>query len=135
MPNTPLPRPTIAGQRVRLVGLVPLSLAVAVLIAPPQATAKPKTALCRIESGGSLKYNGRCRFTPERGGSFTIGPVRGQGPLYRGVLVISVSIIRRGVAEVRGLTGAGINSRWGRAVRSRRNPACWVGSDFRICVK
>jgi hypothetical protein len=32
------------------------------------------------------------------------------------------------------LTDEGINSRWGRAIRSRRDRACWVGEDFTICA-
>jgi hypothetical protein len=96
--------------------------------------AKSKIASCRISSSGKVEFNGRCRFNADRGGSFTIGPVRGSR-LYGVILSVSVTIVRRGVAEVRGLTSSGINSRWGPAKRSRRNPACWVGSDFRVCVR
>jgi hypothetical protein len=135
MPITPLVKLNIAGHGAKSVGLLAAVMAVAVLSAPPQATAKPKTANCRIESEGALKFNGPCRFLPERGGSFILNPARGRGPLYGTVLSVSVTIIKRGVAEVRGLTSAGINSRWGRAERSRKNPACWVGSDFKVCAK
>jgi hypothetical protein len=48
--------------------------------------------------------------------------------------MISVSVVRPGVAEVRGLTKRGINSRWGEARRSKSNRACWVGEDFKICA-
>ncbi|MFM7652762.1 MAG: hypothetical protein ACKO5M_07590, partial [Vulcanococcus sp.] len=47
---------------------------------------------------------------------------------------ISVSIVSPGVAEVRGLTTDGINSRWGSAVRNKKDSACWTGSDFEICA-
>ena len=90
---------------------------------------------CRIESAGEVQFNGRCRFTPDgRSGSFSLGNIGGQGALYGSILVVSVSIVSRGLAEVRGLTRAGINSRWGEARRSTRDRACWVGSDFRICA-
>ena len=39
-----------------------------------------------------------------------------------------------GVAEVYGITTSGINSRWGPARRSSKDKACWVGTDFSICV-
>jgi hypothetical protein len=45
-----------------------------------------------------------------------------------------VQIVQPGVAEVRGLTRAGINSRWGSAQRSKRDRACWRGSDFWVCA-
>ncbi|WP_017295364.1 hypothetical protein [Geminocystis herdmanii] len=45
-----------------------------------------------------------------------------------------MAIIKSGVAEVRGLTTAGINSRWGEARRSKSDKACWVGDDFTICA-
>ncbi len=135
MPITPLLKLNIAGHGAWSVGFLAAAMAAAVLTASPQATAKPKSAICRIESEGALKFSGPCRFTPEHGGSFFLSPVHGAGPLYGTVLSVSVTIIRRGVAEVRGSTSGGINSRWGRAERSRKNPACWVGSDFSVCAK
>ncbi len=90
---------------------------------------------CRVESAGKIEFNGKCRFTPDgRAGSFSLAAPSGQGALYGSILVVSVSIVERGVAEVRGLTRQGINSRWGEARRSTRDRACWVGSDFRICA-
>jgi hypothetical protein len=46
---------------------------------------------------------------------------------------VSVALLR-GMAEVRGLTVDGINSRWGSARRNVNNPACWDGADFQICA-
>jgi len=51
------------------------------------------------------------------------------------VVLISVTMISPGVAEVRGLTRAGINSRWGEARRSTQDRSCWTGSDFQICAR
>lgn len=110
-------------------------LVLAIMLAVPQAAARSKPASCRIESNGKVEFRGRCIFTPDRGGSFSLGPARGSGPLYGSILAVNVTIVGRGVAEVRGLTTGGINSRWGRAVRSKRNRACWVGSDFRVCAR
>lgn len=100
-----------------------------------QAQAAGRIVDCRVESAGKIEFAGKCRFTPDgRAGSFSLGASRGQGPLYGSILIVSVSIVSRGVAEVRGLTRQGINSRWGQARRSTRDRACWVGSDFRICA-
>jgi hypothetical protein len=115
-------------------GLALLLVTVIMLAAPP-AAARSKPASCQIVSEGRVQFNGRCRFTVERGGSFSLSRLRGHGPLYRSIWSVSVTLVGRGVAEVRGLTNGGINSRWGRAVRSKRDPACWVGRGFRVCAR
>lgn len=117
------------------IGHLAMLAAMAGVLAAALAAAASKMASCQIASEGAVKFNGRCRFTSERGGSFSLSPARGGGALYGSILSVSVTIVSPGVAEVRGLTRAGINSRWGRAVRSKRNRACWVGSDFRVCAR
>lgn len=94
--------------------------------------AEARPARCVIASAGNPTYRGPCDFQPERGGSFSISPMRGSFP--GGISDISVSMLGGGVAEVRGLTGRGINSRWGEARRSRRDRACWIGDDFSVCA-
>jgi len=91
-----------------------------------------RSARCVIQNAGAATWRGPCDFIPDGGGSFGIQPARGRFP--GGISDISVSIISPGVAEVRGLTRDGINSRWGEARRSRRDRACWVGDDFSVCV-
>jgi hypothetical protein len=95
-----------------------------------EAIARP--ARCVVVSNGASTFNGQCEFSAETGGSFSITPVGKSA--FDGATVISVSVTLRGVAEVRGLTRDGINSRWGEAERSKTDPACWIGSDFKICV-
>ena len=110
--------------------LVPLALFMFAL--PAAAHARPRLARCVIATE-EAPYSGPCRFIPEAGGSFGLEPVRGR--LFFGEIAsISVAVTKAGEAEVRGLTRAGINSRWGSARRSRRDPACWEGQDFSICV-
>src|SRR6187200_1297946 len=99
-------------------------------LAVTPAAARP--ARCVLQSAGEPIWRGACDFIADRGGSFGIQPARGRFP--GGISDISVSITEPGVAEVRGLTRDGINSRWGEARRSRRDPACWVGEDFSVCV-
>ena len=106
------------------------ALTPALLFAASAAEARP--ARCVITSTDSPTWRGPCVFLAERGGSFGIRPNR--GAFADGISDISVSLVSPGVAEVRGLTPDGINSRWGEARRSRRDPACWVGEDFSICV-
>jgi hypothetical protein len=95
-----------------------------------EAIARPPR--CVVNGAGAAPYQGKCEFSAETGGSFSITPV-GQDA-FNGATVINVSVISPGVAEVRGLTRDGINCRWGEAKRSKEDPACWVGSDFKICV-
>ena len=101
--------------------------------APAPAKSKPPTARCVVASAGERTYDGPCLFARESGGSFTARPARGRA-FFAGISSISVALTGRGVAEVRGLTADGINSRWGEARRSRRDPACWLGSGFSICA-
>ncbi|MEM9132179.1 MAG: hypothetical protein AAF962_05820 [Actinomycetota bacterium] len=89
---------------------------------------------CRITSGTAADvFQGPCLFHSEGGGSFAVQAADG-GPLTSGVQLITVSITAEGEAEVRGLTTDGANSRWGAAVRSETEPACWVGTDFEVCA-
>jgi hypothetical protein len=111
-----------------------LAVTALVLAAAP---AWAKTARCEIKTTDA-NYAGPCRFSGGEGGSFGISPV-GRAEFFAhekdepGVTDISVDI-EGGVADVRGLTTFGINSRWGAAKRSKTDRACWVGEDFSICV-
>ena len=106
-----------------------IALAPLVLFATP---AEARTARCVIDSGDFPTWAGPCDFEAESDGSFAISPLEGAFP--GGVSDITVSITEPGVAEVRGLTSRGVNSRWGIARRSGDDPACWVGEDFMICA-
>ena len=113
-----------AGFLARLLGLAILMTAVGV----NAAHARP----VRCVLTGSIPYTGKCDFT-HAGASFSLSPI-GRASFPDGVNPVSVAIVAPGVAEVHGLTREGINSRWGEAHRSKRDPACWEGSDFRICA-
>ncbi|HET8540172.1 MAG TPA: hypothetical protein VFL83_09910 [Anaeromyxobacter sp.] len=99
------------------------------------------TVVCTIRSPGEdgktqVDLDGPCRFLPEgKRGSFSLSALDGQQPLFEGILVLSVTVVAPGKAEVRGVTAEGINSRWGEARRSKADPACWTGSDFEICAR
>lgn len=100
------------------------------LIAAP---AQAKSARCVITAEDGGVYRGPCSFAAEGKGSFTVTPPKGRF-LMGEISALSVAIVEPGLADVRGLTRDGINSRWGEARRSRRDKACWDSGAFRICV-
>lgn len=109
--------------------LAAATLAAGLTLAAP---ASAKTARCVIHSEGG-SYRGPCSYSVQRGGTFTVKPI-GRRFILPGVMMITVFVDRDGSAAVSGLTGAGVNSRWGDATRSERDNACWVGDDFSVCA-
>jgi hypothetical protein len=105
----------------------------AVLLVAGSAEARPRAATCAVRSAGEHPWSGPCIFEGVTGGSFSIAPMRNRR-FPGGITSVTVSIVRPGLAEVRGLTREGINSRWGSARRSRRDPACWDGPGFGVCA-
>jgi hypothetical protein len=122
-----MPRPFV----ITLLAFAGLALA-AERSGPPRG----KEARCTIRQGGEIVLDGPCEFLAEgKSGSFSLWARGGQGELFPGILDVSVTVVSPGVAEVRGLTAAGINSRWGAARRSTKDRACWTGTDFEICAR
>lgn len=109
-------------------------LGVAVQSPAAEAQSGVRTAKCRIESAGNPTFSGSCRFNAAGGGSFILEHRTEGRALIGPILTVSVTVVGPDVAEVRGLTKAGINSRWGEARRSTSDRACWQGSDFRVCA-
>jgi hypothetical protein len=103
-------------------------IAALALAAPADAQ---RNVRCTVTGSGS-SWSGPCLFSAERGGSFTISR-RDRRVFPGGATSITVAVMGAD-AEVRGLTRDGINSRWGMASRDRRDRACWIGSDFRVCA-
>lgn len=98
------------------------------------AIAADRIVKCRIDSSGEPGYRGSCLFVPDTKGSFSLENPNKNQLLTRTVSSVSVTIVKKGVAEVRGLTTDGINARWGIARRSARDKACWQGEDFTVCA-
>ena len=118
--------------RMRITGTLVCTIA---LLATSPVMARD--ASCHVQSGGKVLLDQQCDFQAVDGdGSFSLSS-RGkkEGTLFPDVLSLSLTIIKPGFAEVRGLTKDGINSRWGEARRSTKDSACWEGSDFRICAR
>jgi hypothetical protein len=103
-------------------------------VTAPEGQASGRLVRCRIESGGRVEHSGQCRFIADADGSFSLENSHGDEPLFDDILDVSVSIVARDAAEVRGLTRWGNNSRWGEARRSASDRACWNGADFRVCA-
>jgi hypothetical protein len=91
-----------------------------------------KLARCMIDGSGN-KYQGPCYFQAEKGGSFTLKAAKPYHNIF-GAMLVTVAKTGPEQAEVRGLTDAGINSRWGDVRRSRKDRACWVGDGMTICA-
>ncbi len=109
-------------------------LATSLLVLNP-IYANEKRAKCIIRGADGLstpQYSGSCLFDQGEKGSFTIR--KSDGEILPSITDVSVYVLSPGVAEVRGLTIDGVNSRWGPAKRSQQDPACWVGSDFEVCA-
>ncbi|MEH6826685.1 hypothetical protein [Parasphingorhabdus sp.] len=102
------------------------------IVAAKEKAPSGKKAKCKITSGGEV-LKGPCLFESGEGGSFYVETDAIPG-LRDQIDSISVTIIEKGAAEVRGLTKDGINSRWGAAQRSTTDKACWTGSDFEVCA-
>ncbi len=105
------------------------------LITSNSTYANEKPAKCIVKGGSNsstLQYSGHCLFSLSENGAFTIR--RSDGYIMPSINQVNVYVLSPGIAEVRGLTTNGINSRWGSAKRSQKDPACWTGSDFEVCA-
>ena len=109
-------------------------LVTALVFVSSTAIAADRKVKCQIDSYGEPSYKGTCLFLPDTNGSFSLENLTKGKPLTGTVSMISVTVIEKGVAEVRGLTTEGINSRWGAAKRSSKDQACWEGEDFKVCA-
>lgn len=96
-------------------------------------SADARNAKCLIKSSGET-FHDICDFQSEAGGSFILSQSATVGYFLSFATDVSVHVYEPGLAEVRGLNRDGINSRWGRAIRSTQDSACWAGEDFEICA-
>lgn len=119
---------------VKIVKKIILLLSVFFISIPVVAEASGKVVTCQIDEQGNTTFKGKCKFIAAGGGSFALTNLNPDKPLFREIMDVKVYIVEPGVAEVRGLVKGGINSRWGQAIRSTKQKACWVGSDFKICA-
>lgn len=110
-----------------------LSVIPMLVVAQTWQPAQAADAFCVVKGASDeILFRGDCLFEQFGGnGSFSLEAPSG---LIAGRELINVYITEPGIAEVRGLTPNGINSRWGKARRSNSDSACWIGRDFTICA-
>jgi hypothetical protein len=127
----PSPQATVADDVAAVDEVAPTAKPASTVAAREKAPSGKK-AKCKITTGGEV-LKGPCLFESGEDGSFYVETDAIPG-LRDQIDSISVTIIEKGTAEVRGLTKDGINSRWGAAQRSTTDKACWTGSDFEVCA-
>ena len=120
-----MPRPALSWVAAILAGLLALP-------AGGVQAASPQPAECEITVRGE-RFDGPCQFTPDKGGSFDVH-MTDRRPIA-GATGLSLDVTARGTGDVRGVTAAGVNSRWGPVTRQADDGACWRGADFTLCVR
>jgi hypothetical protein len=101
------------------------------------AWAVEREARCVVTSRDEPTWRGPCIFSPGRRGSFTLSAVdyRSREGTINGMSDFSLEIISPGVGRAEYMMwGLGRHEDGGILRRSRRDPACWVGRDYSICV-
>lgn len=96
-------------------------------------TTQAKTVTCQIGASNNPTYQGKCKFYRFKGGSFSLEPI-GKKTFDGETTAISVTVMGKDKADVRGLTTGGINARWGEMMRSKKQPACWGDESSKICA-
>lgn len=100
------------------------------------AQAASKTANCEIRIGGE-SHKGKCRFTSEGGGSFTISHSRVVNELDAESVYVDVYATGQATATVTFKDGQSVF--WGHFRRSNSDRACWVSTEKRdgltICAR
>ena len=109
-----------------------LSAVLLVAMAANSASAVEREARCVITSRDAPAWRGPCNFSSGRGGSFTLSSVDGRG--LDNMSDFSLRIISPGVGRASYMMMSGRHEEGGILRRSRRDPACWVGRDYSICV-
>jgi hypothetical protein len=98
------------------------------------AFSEDKVVRCEISSSGQ-QYLGNCKFSPQKGGTFTLSStISGKALGKTDINSVTVFISAKDVAQVSGEMGGSI-SRWGQAKRSTKDKACWIGDDFQVCAR
>ena len=113
-----------------------LALCGVVVANPAFAADASRDARCRVWQRNAIEYDGPCRFWSEDGGSFSLTFPTGEGTedldRYH-ITRIRVRVVRPGVAEV-SEPDRPADRRWGRALRSRRDGACWSAPFWMVCA-
>ena len=99
---------------------------------PASAAPAPGSRIvqCEVYSKGP-GFEGPCRFTPGRGGSFTLSRDAGDLIPQTAIRQVRVEVLARNRARIHGLGAPG---RPDPAVRDAADPACWVSNPGNVTV-
>ena len=87
---------------------------------------------CEIDRQGKTLFKGKCLFTLQSGGSFYLS---GKNiSRHIGAEGMMVWIDAKNTALVQSVKFNGGVLNWGKATRSTKQKACWVGSHFKVCA-
>ena len=99
--------------------------------------AQAKDAKCKIVFGDEWLINDTCTFTSINGdGSFILSGERG---FYNEIQAVKIVLKDKDVANMF-ISDNGTWKNWGKAIRSKSQPACWSGkptkmrTSYQICV-
>ena len=98
--------------------------------------AQAKDAKCKITLNNQVVVNNTCSFSPIDGdGSFILS---GKYGLYEDIQAFKVVLINKGVAKTYVSGEDGDWNDWGKAIRSKSQPACWNGKTgstrYQVCA-
>ena len=99
-------------------------------------SAQAKDAMCKITLNNQMVVNNTCSFSPiDVDGSFVLS---GKYGLYEDIQAFKVVLIDKGIAKSYVSGEDGTWNGWGKAIRSKSQPACWNGkigsTRYQICA-
>jgi hypothetical protein len=113
-----------------------LALSAALLASAATAAGPVRTVRCDIWQRNAIQYDGPCSLRPEGGGSFSLTfphSEEAESLEQYHVTRIRVRLVRPRVAQV-SEPDRRADPSWGRAIRSRRDRACWEGDYWHVCA-
>lgn len=109
-----------------------LTLSALIACAAFSSSAFAKEVKCKITLNNEVVVNGTCTFKPiGNDGSFRLSNKHG---LYQDIEAFKVQMMGNDAAKVYAVGYDGDSNDWGKAIRSKSNPACWKGKVFQICA-
>ena len=87
---------------------------------------------CEVDRQGKTLFKGKCLFTAQSGGSFYLSGKNISRNI--GAEGMMVWIDAKNTAFVQSIKFNGGVLNWGKATRSNKQKACWVGDYFKVCA-
>lgn len=112
-------------------------LLVTTLLVATQTAMANSLVNCSIEEQGVTKFNGKCSFKAEKGGSFDLTPVNRNAFLYRNKFgaIVKVSVtINSGRANGIFSTYSDGTGDWDEGIKRSKGPGCWESDYTKVCA-